>query len=143
MTGLPRFGRKWRVGRGTDRARRLHIVKSVRRVLSTVVVLAAVIGGATIPAFAGIAHPVCAAKQHDCGATPKVSKCCCGDEQTSPTDSTPVQPRVEIGAPLSSMPAVLAIVHLTMTPHAVHTGYLAPPHPATVDLPTLFSSLLI
>ena len=38
---------------------------------------------AVLPAFAGLMHPVCAAKHHECGRTPRIAACCCGDEQSA------------------------------------------------------------
>ena len=118
-------------------------MNSVRRSLSAVIVLAAIIGGATVPAFAGLTHPVCTSKHHDCGATPKIAKCCCGDEQSAQTQSTPGQSRVELRATFALIAAVPSAIHVAWTPHSAHSGHSAPPHYPGVDLPTLFSSLLI
>jgi hypothetical protein len=96
-----------------------------------------------VPAFVGLIHPVCAAKQHDCGTTPKMSTCCCGDEQSGQTESTPGQSRVELRATFSLIAAVPSAIHVAPTPQTVHIGHSAPPHYSAVDLPTLFSSLLI
>jgi hypothetical protein len=117
-------------------------VNCARTALSAIALLVAITGTATVPAFAGLIHPVCAAKQHDCGTTPKVSKCCCGDEQSSENGGTPAQSRIEVRAPLQSTLAVTSAV-LVATPPAVRTVHSSSPHRSPVDLPTLFSSLLI
>jgi len=119
------------------------IVKSGRIGLSAIVLLVAITGATTVPAFAGLTHPVCASRHHDCGDTAKVSECCCGDAQASQTDSTPVQSRTEFRADLSSMTAVSSAVPVALPPHAVTTVHTSPPHRSHIDLPTFFSSLLI
>ena len=125
------------------RAPATRIVSSVQRALSSIVVLAAIIGGASVPAFAGMIHPVCVSKHHECGATPKISKCCCGDEQSAQTESTPGQSRVDLRATFSCIAAVSTAIQVALTPHTVHTGGSTPPHNSSVGLPILFSSLLI
>jgi hypothetical protein len=105
-------------------------------------VVLAINGTTTVPAFVALVHPVCAAKQHDCGKTPTIAKCCCGDEQSSPHDSTPAQSRLEVRADLSLVAVVTVVVHVAMTPHAQRAIHTSPPHPC-LDRPTLFSSLLI
>jgi hypothetical protein len=107
------------------------------------VVLIAVLGTAVAPAFAGLAHPMCASKQHDCGRTPAFTKCCCGDEQSSAAQSSPVQSRTELRVDLSPMPAATSAVHVALTPHARIAVHTSPPDRGLVDLPTLFATLLI
>jgi hypothetical protein len=131
------------ISSGTVSAVTLDIVKSVRTALSAMTLLVAMTATATVPAFAGLLHPVCASTQHDCGQTPKIVSCCCGDEHASPTESTPVQSRVQIRADFSSMPAVTSALQVAMTPHARTPVHTSPPNRGVVDLPTLFSSLLI
>jgi hypothetical protein len=118
-------------------------VKSVRTTLSAIALLVAVIGTTTAPAFAGLAHPICAAKQHDCGKTPSIKSCCCGHAQTSPASSTPVQSRVEMRSDLTLMPAATSAVQVATTPHAPLAVHTSPPHRALLDLPTLFATLLL
>jgi hypothetical protein len=127
---------------GMDRALGSGVVNSVQRTASAFLVLTAIIGSAAVPAFSGLMHPLCAAREHDCGATPKIETCCCGDSQSSPSEGMPVQSRVVVAAPLSTMPAMSNALQL-VTPHAFHNGYTPPPLRFSVDLPTLFSSLLI
>ena len=118
-------------------------MKSARTVASTIALVVAILGMATVPAFAGLAHPVCTAKHHDCGKTPTIAKCCCGDEQSSQAGSTPAQSRVEIHADYSSVPAALNAASMVAPPHAIVTVHTSPPHQYLIDRPTLFSAFLI
>jgi len=111
--------------------------------LSAIALLVAMTGATAVAAFAPLIHPICASRQHDCGKTPEIVTCCCGDEQAPPTKSTAVQSRVEVRADLLSMAAVMSAVPVATTPHAFITVHTSPPHRCRVDLPTLFSSLLI
>lgn len=111
--------------------------------LSTIGLVVAILGMATVPAFAGISHQACTAKQHDCGKTPTLTTCCCGDGQSSQTDSTPVQSRVEVRADLWSMPPLTSADHVVSSLIALAAVHTSPPHRYLIDLPTLFSSFLI
>ena len=121
---------------------RVGIVTSARSACSTIIVTLALLGVVVSPAFAGLAHQACTSKHHDCGK-PRITACCCGDEQGSTTSTTPVPSRVELRADLSPMPAVTSAVHVTTSPLAGMTVYTSPPHRCLDDLPTLFSSLLL
>ncbi len=101
----------------------------------------AVTGGSV---FAQDRHPVCAAKQHDCGRTATISNCCCGDQGTAHDEATPALSRVEgkaAGQPATTaLPHIVRVVSAPQRLSAVHTF---PPWLCLLDLSTLFSSLLI
>jgi hypothetical protein len=105
-----------------------------------VAAMIAMTGGAVL---AQAIHPVCGAKQHDCGKTAKISKCCCGDRDAARTDSTPVQPRVEVRADISATPALPRVIQVAPTRQALTPVHSSPPRLCLLDLPTLFSTFLI
>lgn len=108
--------------------------------LSLVTVIIAMTGGSV---FAQAVHPVCIAKQHDCGKTAKILKCCCGDQDASRTDSAPVQPRVDVRAEMTAMPALPNIVSVVPAPQALHPVQTSRQRLCLLDLPTLFVTFLI
>ena len=101
------------------------------------------LGMATAPAFALAGHPTCTAKHHDCGKAPSITTCCCGDEQSSPTDSTPSQSRVDVRANFTAVPVGVDMLEVATPVHVLVAVHTSPPHQYLVDLPTLFASLLI
>lgn len=107
---------------------------------SVVAAIIATTGGSVL---AQALHPVCIAKQHDCGKTAKISKCCCGDREAARTDATPVQSRVEVRADLSATPVLPNVVHIAPAPQALSPVQTSPPRLCLLDLPTLFSTFLI
>lgn len=111
--------------------------------LSAIVLIAAVITATGASAFAGQGHPTCATHQHECGKTAKILKCCFSDEGSAWTDSTPVEPRVEVRADLSATPALPHVVHIAPAPQALSPVQTSPPRLCLLDLPTLFATFLI
>ena len=109
---------------------------------SLVTAVLALTGGAV---FAQGVHPYCAAHQHDCGKTVRLSNCCCGDQDASWTDSAPVQSRVEVHADVTISYALPALVHARATAPAAIAPQItsSPPGSCLLDLPTLFATLLI
>jgi hypothetical protein len=107
--------------------------------LSVVAAIVAVTGGAV---FAQAIHPVCVAKQHDCGKTAKISKCCCGDQDAARIDSTAVEPRVEVRADISATPALPKVIPAP-TRQALTPVQTSPPRLCLLDLTTLFATFLI
>ena len=123
----------------------LHlIVKPLRMklaALSLVTAIVALTGGAV---FAQAVHPTCAAKQHDCDQTARLSStCCCGDQDTSWTDSAPIQARVEVAADMTAAPALPRVGSAPSTPLRLHPIQISPPRLCLLDLPTLFVTFLI
>ena len=108
--------------------------------LSVVAVMIATTGGSVL---VQAIHPVCVAKQHDCGKTATISNCCCGDQDAARTDATPVQSRVEVRADLPATSALPHVVHIAPAPQALSPVQTSPPRLCLLDLPTLFSSFLI
>ena len=86
---------------------------------------------------------MCAAKQHDCRQTAKIVKCCCGNEDASRSDSTPVQPRVEVRGDTTAAPALPNMVHVVSAPASFAPVHTSPPRLCLLDLPTLFVTFLI
>src|SRR5512141_2832338 len=93
--------------------------------------------------FAQAARPVCVAKHHECEKTAKIVKCCCGDQDASRNDSTPVQSRIEIRSDMTAVPALPNIVHVVSAPVLVVPVHTSPPRLCLLDLPTLFVTFLI
>jgi hypothetical protein len=112
---------------------RLSVVALIASLLATT-------GGAV---FAQALHPVCVARQHDCGKTTTIAQCCCGDSGAAQNEGTPVQTRMDIRADFSQAQAVTSDVQVATTPHALIHVQTSPPRLSRLDLPTLFASLLI
>lgn len=128
---------------GTKTAPYGNVVKPLRMklaALSLVTAIFALTGGA---AFAQAVHPYCAAKQHDCGKTAKLSKCCCGDQDASWTNSAPVEARVEVAADMTAVPAPPSLVSVPPAPQWLHPIQTSPPRLGLLDLRTLFVTFLI
>jgi hypothetical protein len=123
--------------------RSVGTVRSARRALSALALIISVIGTAAVPAFAGLGHPVCTLKHHDCGQAARIGPCCCGDQGDASNPTGPVESHVTLHAPMTMAPADLA-----STPALADSRHLVRPHTgparaAPPDLPTLFASLLI
>jgi hypothetical protein len=117
-------------------------VDYVRRLATVSALLIAMLGVAAAPALAGFPHPVCAAKQHECGQTTKISCPCCGDQSDSSNQSGSAPSTVQVvAAPVLLSGPVAAIADTTL----FHTFFrtLTAPRAGPVDLPTLFACLLI
>lgn len=108
--------------------------------ISVVAVMIATTGGSV---FVQAIHSVCVAKQHDCGKTATISNCCCGDQDATRTDATPVQSRVEVHVDLQATPVLPNVVPIVRAPQALVAIQTSPPRLCLLDLPTLFSSYLI
>jgi hypothetical protein len=121
---------------------RLDIVKSLRPAFSALALIVALIGVATVPAYAGQDRRDCApaARTHDCCKTP-VLKACCSDRSDASNQSGPVQSRVTVNPNLTPLPAVF-VPDLSFVVRAV-TAAQATPRAGPIDLPTLLSTLLI
>lgn len=118
-------------------------MKPPRRTASALALIVTLLGASTVASFHALYHPICIAHHHDCGEGPTLKTCCCGDEQSAQSDSTPSLARVEFGVDLTAVPVVLETVAIVLTPHVPFTIDASPPHRVALDLPTFFSSLLI
>lgn len=126
---------------GMVSAVRACIVKSVRTVLSALVLLAALVASATTPVFA--AHRICVTKQHDCGRTATIRPCCCGEQSNTTDQSSPVSPQFDLSRIHVSIDTpFVAAVQPDLSPIAGR-AHASPPRFNRVDLPTLFATLLI
>lgn len=136
----PQIGR---LPAGTADAFPVGTVTAPHPKLSIVALIASLLAATAGAVFTQAIHPVCLAKQHDCGKTAKIAQCCCGDSGVTQNEGTPVQSRFEIRADLSQAPAVTSDVQVATTPHALIRVHMSPPRLSHLDLPTLFASLLI
>jgi hypothetical protein len=118
-------------------------VKSARSTLPAIVLIAVVIGAIGVPVIAGQMHPVCAPKQHDCGDTARITKCCCHDQGEASNQSGPAEPRVQVNPHSTFAPAVFASCDVSRLYRATLRSHTSPPRASPLDLPTLFASLLI
>lgn len=116
---------------------------AVRMKLAALSVVAAIVAMAGGSVFAQAIHPVCVAKQHDCGKTARISKCCCGDQGAPQADSTPVQSRVELRGDIPTPAALPNVVLVAPAPQALSPVQTSPPRLCLLDLPTLFVTFLI
>jgi hypothetical protein len=132
----------WEIPRWHDRCVILSAVADLRLKVAALSLVAAFVAMTGGPLFAQAMHPVCVAKQHDCGTTARISKCCCGDQDPTPTESTPGQPRVEVRADISATPAILKLIP-TPARQALTRVQTSPPRLCLLDLPTLFATFLI
>ena len=118
---------------------RRRVIESGRRQLR---LLVAILGVAAAPAFAALVHPVCAAKQHDCGTSTKIVSCCCGDQSDASRPTAPAPSTVQlirIPMAVSGLPGVVS----DTTPSGTFFRAQTAPRAGPVDLSTLFSCLLI
>lgn len=116
---------------------------ALRTKLSTIVLVAAVLTAAGAPVFAAQLHPVCAAKQHDCGTTAKISKCCCDDQGSATNQSGPAEAKVQVAAHFSTFTGQFMTTLPTDARWSLAHAHASPPRARALDLPTLFASLLI
>jgi len=111
--------------------------------LSAVALVAALLSASGALLAAADRHPVCVAKDHDCGTAPTVGSCCCGDEAADRDDGTLAQPRVEVRVDLAATPEPPHVVHIAPAPQALSPVRTSPPRLCLLDLPTLFATFLI
>jgi hypothetical protein len=111
--------------------------------LSTVALVASMFVATAGSVFTHAIHPECVANHHDCDKTTKISSCCCGDQDASRIDSTPVQARVEVRVDMTVTPALPNIVQVIATPTDFSPVQTSPPRLCLLDLPTLFVTFLI
>ena len=133
----------WNVSDGTTGALFGSAVTLLRMrlaALSVVAVMIATTGGSV---FVQAMHSVCVAKQHDCAETATISSCCCNEQDTTRTDATPVQSRVEVHVDLLATPVLPNVVPIAPAPQGLGPVQTSPPRLCLLDLPTLFSSFLI
>ena len=111
--------------------------------LSALVLVASMLMAAGGSVFAQASHLICVAKQHECGKTATIAKCCCGQPDASRTDSTTALIRVEVRADLTLTPALPLFVQMVAARPSFNPAQTSPPRLCLLDLPTLFSTLLI
>ena len=117
-------------------------VSNLRTKLSAVALVISTLVAAGGSVLGQASHPVCVAKQHDCGRTATVSSCCCGDQGTR-DDATPAQSRIELGIQLTAIPALADVVRLVSAQPSLPVVQSSPPRLCLLDLPTLFVTFLI
>jgi hypothetical protein len=116
-------------------------VRSVRRLLAAIALIAALVGVSVAPALAAAPRPSCGAVSHACCHTPSFKSCCPSqDRQSNPgtpaESSIQLAPTLVVAPVLFTLDAHLAIEH-SLRPHT------APQRGAPLDLPTFLSTLLI
>jgi len=111
--------------------------------LSALVLTLAMMATASGIAFAQNRHPVCEARQHDCGQPAKISSCCCGDPGAPRDAGTPAQSRADVASGVSAAPLPAPFEHLLLTTGADIVPQASPLWLALLDRTTLFACLLI
>jgi hypothetical protein len=119
------------------------VVSFLRSKVSAVALVASLLVAVGGSVFAQAGHPVCVAKQHECGKTAKISSCCCSAQDALGPDSTPIQSRVEVRGDMTPTPALPHSVSIVASPPSVAPVHTPPPRLCLLDLPTLFVTFLI
>ena len=121
----------------------MGIVNPLRTAFSALALVVALLGVSIVPGYADQGRPGCtpAVKAaHSCCKTPTL-KACCSDRSERSSQSAPAQSRVEVN-PNFTAAAAIVIVDLVERVRAAASQH-ATPRAGPVDLPTLFSTLLI
>jgi hypothetical protein len=118
-------------------------VSFLRTKISAVALVTSLLVAVGGPVFTQAAHPVCVAKQHECGKTAKIVKCCCGDQDASRIDSTPVESRLEVWGEMTVASVVPNAMHVVSQPASFAPVDTSPPRLCLLELPTLFVTFLI
>jgi hypothetical protein len=119
------------------------VVSFLRTKVSAVALVASMLVAVGGSVFAQAGHPVCVAKQHECGKTARISTCCCDAQDATGSDSTPVPSRVEVRGDMTVAPTLPNVDSDLSAPLQVATVQTSPPHLCLLDLPTLFVTFLI
>jgi hypothetical protein len=118
-------------------------VTSRRTTLSAIALLIALLGSTALPLCAEPASRNCATRPDDCRGTTTMTTCCCcghGDESNQGgTTETDVQLSASL-APVSGVVEAAAAQDPCRTPIRQQTS---PTRSGSLDLPTLFATLLI
>lgn len=88
-------------------------------------------------------YDMCTARQHDCGTTAKIARCCCGSQNDSSRSPAPVEARAQIAPDVTAVPIVVSTAALLSPDTRTSQIESSPPPLPHADLPTLFASLLI
>jgi hypothetical protein len=107
---------------------------------SLVITLIAMTTGSTL---AQAIHPVCLANHHGCDKAATIVACCCGDQGSTPGQTTPAQSRTEVVADLSAVPPLGNNVHVAPTLQPLVAVQTSAPRLCLLDLPTLFAAFLL
>src|SRR5579864_8404126 len=116
------------------------VVTCVRTRLSAAGILAVVLLTAGAPLVA-VVHDVCLAKQHDCGRTPLLIQCCCGDNGDISNQPGVTQAPIDIPgdqSAVSILPYTIEAPRVGASSWRVDTS---PPHGRSPDLPILLADL--
>ena len=114
------------------------VVTGLAKRLSALVLVLAMEATTSGTAFAQNRHPVCEAKQHDCGQPANIPSCCCGDLGTLRDAGTPAQSRTDVASGLSMTPVPPPFESPVLAAHAeIVTQASSPPWLALLDLTTL------
>ena len=131
-----RFGRYFqRPSVGTGSAEDLTVVTGLRTKLAPFALIVGLLAGTAGPLFAQDRHPVCEAKEHDCGKPAKISSCCCGDLGQVRDASVPAQARTELTKDVAVTLTLPSFVQPVARQPLLSAVQASPP--------TLFATLLI
>jgi len=117
-------------------------VSFLRTKVSAFALVASMLVAVSGSVFAQASHPVCVAKQHECGKTATISTCCCDAQDAAGPDSTPVPSRVEVSGDMTAAPTLPA-VDSGLSASLQVAVQTSPPRLCLLDLPTLFVTFLI
>lgn len=115
----------------------------LRTRLATFALIASVLTATVAPALAGQAHPVCVTKDHGCGQTATIARCCCGEQGPASTQNGPVEARVQVVADLNATPGMFVVMAIADVAERVVHERTFPPGATPPDLTTLFATFLI
>jgi hypothetical protein len=111
------------------------------RLIVTVLLMAFV--GSMASAYTAQGRQLCVVAHHECDEVPTIAECCCGNGGSS-VPSVPPEQRVQLG---SSVSVATPALDQTITVVCAQTGLPqvcgVSPRACLLDLPTLFSTLLI
>ena len=88
-------------------------------------------------------YQTCMLPHHECGKTARIVKCCCGDQDASRNDSTPVQSRLEVRGDMTVASVVPNVTRVVSQLASFAPVDSSPPRLCLLDLPTLFVTFLI
>ena len=110
--------------------------------LIVLVLMAAILGMSAAP-IAAASHAPCMVARHDCDNTPAIAECCCGADESSLPSSLP-QPTASVAPTMVAVsPVISDAMDIFRAPACGGLACAISPRHCLLDLPTLFSTLLI
>jgi hypothetical protein len=118
-------------------------VRSLRSIATASTLIALLTVTAAAPAAGAAAHALCRAEHHDCGSTPSLKSCCCGEDGGSQDAAGPAAVRITIERTTPAAAGLFAAPPRPDLHRAAKAHASSPPRAAPVDLPILFAAFLI